>query len=309
MMRRTNLLSCYAAVSSVSSPRVVRGSAGCCRFRGRAAAFSPPPHLYLIGARCAGSNSFREKFLKANVRGNDADANDDDGDKGPSPSGEREEEDDDAAEEPSPNDGIRSRTREWIERVVIGYNLCPFAERPMREGKLKVSVVRGDDDHEVAGAVVYEMIARSDESQAGTTVVVAPDYFPDDFERYMSLVRFIEESPMEDLELDGKVQIAPFHPQFEFEGSGKEGVDNHTNRSPYPMFHILREDEVGRAVAKLGGDASKVWSRNIRLLELMQERWGASGVEKAMRGDEMDGVDALLKEVKSSSYFDSGSDT
>ncbi|KAL7555174.1 hypothetical protein ACHAWF_018830 [Thalassiosira exigua] len=153
------------------------------------------------------------------------------------------------------------------------------------------------------------MIACSDESQVGTTVVVASDYYPKDFERYMSLVQFMEESPMEDLDLHGKVQIAPYHPHFEFEGSGKEEVENYTNRSPYPMFHILREDEVGKAVAKLGGDASKVWNGNIRLFELMQERWGASGIKEARRGDGMDGVDALLKEVKLSSYFDSSADT
>lgn len=64
------------------------------------------------------------------------------------------------------------------------------------------------------------------------------------------------------------------------------------------MFHILREVEVAGAVQKLGGDASKVWERNVRLLENMEETLGRNGVEKAMRGDPVDGMDDLLKEIK-----------
>jgi uncharacterized protein len=191
---------------------------------------------------------------------------------------------------------------------VIGHNLCPFADRTIRENKLKVSVVRGNDDQHVAAAVVYELIARSDESQHGTTVVCAPEFYPDDFNRYMSLVQLLEDDVMEEHELHGLVQIAPFHPQFEFQGSGSDGIDNYTNRSPYPMFHILREDEVAAAVDKLGGDASKVWVRNVKLLERMEENWGRGGTVKAMKGEAMDGIDTLLKELKLSTYNDGDTD-
>jgi len=203
---------------------------------------------------------------------------------------------------------IKSQSLDWIKRVVIGYNFCPFAERPLKENKLKISVVRGNDDENVAAAVAYELIARSDESHPGTTIVVAPDYYPEDFTSYMTLVQFLEDDVMEKHELHGLVQIAPFHPLFEFAGSGKDGIDNYTNRSPYPMFHILREDEVEGAVDKLGGDASKVWSRNIRLLEAMEKRWGKEGVETVMRGGDGDGMGALLKEVTMSGYDDDGGD-
>lgn len=201
-----------------------------------------------------------------------------------------------------PDDTIESQTMNWLKKVVIGYNLCPFAEKPLRENKLKVVVVRGDDDEWVATTVVYELIARSDDENPGTTIVVAPEYHPDDFEQYMSLVQYIEDDVMEEHELHGIVQVAPFHPLFEFSGSGKEGVDNFTNRSPYPIFHILRENEVAGAVDKLGGDASKVWGRNVRLLKSMEKRWGREGVEKAMRGEKMDGMDDLLKEIKLSDH-------
>ena len=201
------------------------------------------------------------------------------------------------------NDDIRKTTLDWIKRVVIGLNLCPFAERPLRENKLKVSVVRGSDDEYVAAAVVYELISRSDVKHEGTTVVVAPDFYPDDFERYMDLVQYIEDNVMEEHELHGLVQIAPFHPKFVFSGSEGEGVDNYTNRSPHPMFHVLRENEVGLAVDKLGGDASKVWQRNVDLLEGMEKKFGREGVKEIMSGKLLDGVKDLLKGIRG--YSDS----
>jgi len=251
-----------------------------------------------IRVRPFGSKSmnFQQQFLKKSVKSGN---NDDEIDcKYPEKAEDDETEEADSYNYQPADDAIIARSMEWIERVVIGYNLCPFAERPLKENKLKVEVVRGSDPEDVASTVVYELVARSDESQPGTTVVVAPEYFPDDFAQYMSLVQYIEDDVMEEHELDGLVQIAPFHPSFEFAGSGAEGIDNFTNRSPYPMFHILREDEVEKAVEKLGGDASKVWSRNVRLLESMKERWGREGAERAMRGEAMNGMDTLLKKTK-----------
>jgi len=193
---------------------------------------------------------------------------------------------------------IKNKTLNWIKQVVIRLNLCPFAERPLRENKVKVSVVRGNDDEFVAAAVVYELISRSDEQHEGTTIVVAPEFYPDDFERYMDLVQYIEDDVMEELDLHGLVQIAPFHPKFEFSGSGGDGVDNYTNRSPYPMFHILRENEVSLAVDKLGGDASKVWQRNVNLLEGMDKKFGRDGVKKIMKGELLDGLKDLLRDIR-----------
>jgi len=242
--------------------------------------------------------NFQQQFLKPRAKSGD---HDEDNHKDPKDVGENEDEDEEIADaynyQPS-NDVIKSQSMDWIKKVVIGYNLCPFADRPLKENKLKVSVVRGNDGQQVAGAVVYELIARSDESQSGTTIVIAPEFHPDDFEQYMSLVQLIEDDVMEKHDLHGLVQLASFHPEYEFAGSGAEGIDNYTNRSPYPMFHILREDEVEGAVEKLGGDASKVWSRNVKLLETMDERLGREGAKKAMRGEVVDGMDALLKEVK-----------
>ncbi|KAL9185751.1 hypothetical protein ACHAXT_003528 [Thalassiosira profunda] len=314
MMRKPSLLSCYASMAGTIR---ARGSSGMAAFIGprRLAggqAVAKNRHIRcahhhsqrdLAAARIrprqfgSRADTFRLQFAKGGASRPVDEEFPDDNDDGE----DKEEYDEEADTNPHnfqpPNDIVRSHTLEWIKRVVIGYNLCPFAERPLRDDKLRISVVRGPDDEYVASAVAYELIART--TKPGTTVVVAPEYYPDDFVRYMSLVQHIEDELMDEHELHGVVQLAPFHPRFEFAGSGEAGVDNYTNRSPYPIFHILREDEVEGAVAKLGGDASKVWGRNVRLLEGMEERWGREGVERAMKGDEVEGMDELLREIKS----------
>jgi hypothetical protein len=129
--------------------------------------------------------------------------------------------------------------------------------------------------------------------------VIAPECHPNDFAMYLSFVSALDNDFMDEYDLHGHVQVAPFHPLFEFSGSGKDGIDNYTNRAPYPIFHVLRESEVESAVDKLGGDASQVWKRNVELLEDMQDTLGGNeGVVDAMRGDSSSlkqKVDEVLK--------------
>ena len=311
-MRRAHLITCYATASSMATSRSC--VAGFSTTRYVPCRTSAPPawiswnshhiqhHKYhrdlfhnRIWRKPFGSKSmnFQQQLFQRSAKSEHNNVSDDTD----TEEGEEEEPDDSYNYQPA-DDVIISQSMDWIKKIVIGYNLCPFAEGPLKEDKLKISVVRGSDPEHVAGAVIYELVSRSDEMHHGTTVVVAPEFHPDDFHQYMSLVQYIEEDVMEEHELHGLVQIAPFHPQFEFAGSGVDGIDNFTNRSPYPMFHILREDEVENAVDKLGGDASKVWSRNVKLLESMNAKWGREGAEKAMKGERMDGIDKLLKEVK-----------
>jgi len=94
------------------------------------------------------------------------------------------------------------------------------------------------------------------------------------------------------------VKIAPFHPLFEFSGSGIESVDNLTNRSPYPTFHILREEEVSTAVRKIGGDSSKIWQRNVSLLQTFEEELGREKTEMIMRGEKVECMEDILSKIK-----------
>lgn len=193
---------------------------------------------------------------------------------------------------------VKRKTLEWVKGIVIGLNLCPFADSPLRQNKIKTIVIFGEDEQEILSAILSELFERCEEH--GTTLVVCPDLHVNCFERYMDIMSVVENDLMKEYEdkLVGRVQIAPFHPLFRFEGSDLDSVDNWTNRSPYPIFHILREDEVTTAVDKLDGDAGKVWRRNVELLEIMKEEMGVDTVEKIMKQEYCeDTVYVKLKDI------------
>jgi len=104
----------------------------------------------------------------------------------------------------SSDEFIIQKTLSWIQNVVIQLNLCPFAEKPFRSSKLFTSVVRGMDEDEIISVILYESILRRDEE--GTTVVICPEYFPNQFEEYLHLVHVMEEV-LQDHELDGYIQV------------------------------------------------------------------------------------------------------
>ena len=251
-----------------------------------------------VDPRMASERTSRNK-ARGNVKGQGVEENDEQ---------EQEGEPEELYDDYDPPDSVvYTKTLDWIKQVVVGLNLCPFAASPLASNKLSIEIIRGRDAEAISAAVLLELILRV--GTPGTTVVVAPECSPDDFETYLQVLDFIE-LIMEEHELVGKVQVAPFHPLFEFGGRSDdeddeaEGIDNYTNRSPFPMFHVLREEEVGAAVDKLGGDASVVFDRNIRLMKMLYERLGRDGVEKVMTcdassGDMKKAVEEVLKAVVS----------
>jgi len=180
----------------------------------------------------------------------------------------------------------------WVQRVVIGLNLCPFAEKPFRttsKGTMKFEVVRGRDEEEIIRQVLAECFVRT--TKPGTSLLICPDLYPSDFESFLEVQTILSDGVLVDYDLTDDIQIAPFHPLFEFadeDGNkdtyGSEGFDNYTNRSPYPIFHILREEEVSKAVDLLDGDSSKVWSRNVDLLEELGETLGKTEFKMLLSG-------------------------
>ena len=136
---------------------------------------------------------------------------------------------------------ILHKTNKWIQNIIIGLNLCPFAERTVKKSKLELSIVRGDDVSDIISAVLYECIKRQDND--GTTVVICPDLSPLDFDGsgsdredddtsticYLDVVDMLDQV-LEDYDLKEDIQIAPFHPLFEFQNSEKDTIDNFTNR-------------------------------------------------------------------------------
>jgi hypothetical protein len=166
-------------------------------------------------------------------------------------------------------------TRHWLEQVVIGLNLCPFAkgvhlkqqirwvESPARDaGSLLVDLVRE-----------LQFLAAADPETVDTTLLIHPHAL-NDFLDYNDFLD-VADAAVEDLGLGGVLQVASFHPDYQFEGTDRDDAGNLSNRSPYPTLHLLREDSIDRAVAAFP-DAASIYERNIETLQrLGVERWRA----------------------------------
>lgn len=174
---------------------------------------------------------------------------------------------------------VRERTYLWVRRVVIGLNLCPFAKQPTRAQQLRIVVRRGMDRLALLEAVQEEIAVLVESTQPNstchhtTTLVVCPECYPNDFLEYLNIANDMEDAIRANPEWEGVVQLASFHPNYCFAGSpDAREPDNCTNQSPYPMFHILREMDVTRAVQQLPDqNAALVWSRNVDLLRTLHQ--------------------------------------
>jgi uncharacterized protein len=172
------------------------------------------------------------------------------------------------------DDIVLADTRRWIERAVIGLNLCPFARAVYVKDQVRIVVSRArhadafldDLDREL------ELLKTTPPEEVETTLLVHPTLFPD-FLVFNDFLDVVDDVVTEH-ELEGVIQVASFHPDFQFEGVLASDISNATNRSPYPTLHLLREDSISRAVASEGGDAEAIVERNIRTLrELGPQGW------------------------------------
>ena len=160
----------------------------------------------------------------------------------------------------------------WLERAVIGLNLCPFAKGVHAKGQIHYAVSHATDARELLQDLQRELeaLAEAPAEQRDTTLLIAPLAMPDflDFNDFLELADELVES----MDLAGILQVASFHPHFQFEGTLADDVTNCTNRAPYPTLHLLREESIDRAV-EVFPEAQEIFERNIELLE----RLGAAG--------------------------------
>ena len=168
---------------------------------------------------------------------------------------------------------VTDHTRQWLEKAVIGLNLCPFAKAPHVKNLVRISVSQArhldgfleDLDREL------QLLGDTPADELETTLLVHPTLFPD-FDTFNQMLD-IADAAVVDNGLEGIIQIAPFHPDFQFEGTDSDDISNYTNRSPYPTLHLIREDSIAKA-AQAFPDASAIFERNIALLEKMgHEGW------------------------------------
>ena len=173
------------------------------------------------------------------------------------------------------DEAVIAAMREWIEKAVIGLNLCPFAKAVYVKNQVRyvVSSARHLDglledlDREL------DFLAAADPDDIDTTLLIHPTLLPDflDFNDFMQLA----DAAIEEHDLDGVIQIASFHPRFQFEGTAPDDLGNYTNRAPFPTLHLLREASIERAVAAFP-EAETIYQRNIETLQkLGLEGWQA----------------------------------
>ncbi|RPD41497.1 DUF1415 domain-containing protein [Chitinophaga barathri] len=141
---------------------------------------------------------------------------------------------------------IITRTRNWIKVTVIGCNFCPFAAREVRQDSVHYEVAYAGSAMTARQAFLNECIRLDKDSSIGTTLLIFPDAFPL-FADYLDLVKMAEEV-IRRKKYTGIYQVAGFHPLYQFADTTPDDAANYTNRSIYPMLHLLREDAVHKAI-------------------------------------------------------------
>ena len=170
---------------------------------------------------------------------------------------------------------VAEQTRHWIEEAVIGLNLCPFAKSVYQKGLVRVVVSQARHLDGFLDELDRELLLLRDTPAAEieTTLLVHPKLFPE-FEVFNDFLNVVDDV-LQEHELEGEIQVAPFHPKFQFEGTEPSDISNATNWSPYPTLHLLREASIEQVI-DAGADPDAIVERNVALLQQM----GLSGWEK-----------------------------
>lgn len=166
-----------------------------------------------------------------------------------------------------------AETRKWLEQIVIGLNLCPFAKAVYVKDQVRFVLSDATTAEALVEELAEELVLLRDTpaEQIDTTLIVHPQMLTD----FLDYNDFLDnaDAAIEALDLQGILQVASFHPQYQFEGTAPDDVSNYTNRAPYPTLHLLREDSVERAVAAFP-DPDVIVERNIETLDkLGVEGW------------------------------------
>lgn len=171
-------------------------------------------------------------------------------------------------------------TRRWVDRAVVGLNLCPFAKAVQVKGQVHYAVCASDSFADVLQAMDTELddLLTLTPDERDTTLLMLPHGF-DEFLLFQQLT--VEgERRLARRGFDGLVQLASFHPDFRFAQAGDDDAGNFSNRSPYPTLHLLREASIDRAVAAFP-EAEAIFGANIeKLRALGAQGWAALGVER-----------------------------
>jgi hypothetical protein len=174
---------------------------------------------------------------------------------------------------------IIATTEAWLEKAVIGLNLCPFAKAVHIKKQIRIVVCDAQTPEQLLSMLMDELqvLSDCDPEQTDTTLLVHPHVLNDflDYNEFLD----VADAALEDMDLVGELQVASFHPQYQFEDTEPDDIGNYTNRSPYPTLHLLREESIERAVESFP-EASEIFERNIATLRALGHAgWAQLGLE------------------------------
>ena len=178
----------------------------------------------------------------------------------------------------APAGAVIAATREWLEKAVIGLNLCPFAKAAYAGNQIRYALSDAQTPEVLLADLVRElqMLAAADPAELETTLLIHPRVLVDflDYNDFLD----IADAAVEEIGLTGTIQVASFHPQYRFADTDPDAIENCTNRSPYPMLHLLREESVERAAASFP-DVACIPERNIETLrKIGHDGWRRLGL-------------------------------
>ncbi|QAU33834.1 DUF1415 domain-containing protein [Janthinobacterium sp. 17J80-10] len=156
-------------------------------------------------------------------------------------------------------------TRAWVDKAVIGLNLCPFAKSVQVKGLIRYVASAATTTDELAAELARELqlLQAAAADEIDTTLLIHPGVLADFFDYNAFLGR--ADDILADLGLEGELQIASFHPDYQFADAAADAIENYTNRSPYPTLHLLRESSLDAAVAAFP-DAADIFEKNMETM-------------------------------------------
>lgn len=163
-------------------------------------------------------------------------------------------------------EAIACAVRRWVEDLVVGLNLCPFAGRELVRNRIRFVVTEATTEEQLLAALETELALLSDDAAIETTLLIHPDVLQDfyDYNQFLDTA----ERLLALMNLEGVYQIASFHPDYQFAGTAAGDAENFTNRSPYPLLHILREASLARSIAAYP-DVEQIPVRNIEQMKTL----------------------------------------
>ena len=161
-------------------------------------------------------------------------------------------------------ENVINSVRAWVDTVVVGLELCPFAKKELDRSGVHFVVTQANSEEELLEALALEIKRLDSEYPADTSLLIHPNACHDfaDYNQFLSSAEML----LADMGMEGVYQLASFHPQYQFADTQADDAENYTNRSPYPMLHLIREEVLEQALKSLD-NPEEVPARNIALLK------------------------------------------